>query len=97
MIQNPRLALKTIQGLVVIRHGELVYEKYWANAWARAEPSWKNVTFSAGKSWGATMVGRATTQGKLMVYLVAFQNGFFWKSFFEQQKRTVKHATQRAA
>src|SRR5262245_46532698 len=24
------------QGLVVIRHGELVYEKYWANAWARA-------------------------------------------------------------
>jgi CubicO group peptidase (beta-lactamase class C family) len=55
------------QGLVVIRHGELVYEKYWANAWARAEPSWKNVTFSAGKSWGATMVGRAATQGKLMV------------------------------
>ena len=55
------------QGLVVIRHGELVYEKYWANAWARAVPEWKNVSFSSGKSWGATMVGRAVTQGKLNV------------------------------
>ena len=24
--------------------------------------------------------------GKLMVYLVAFQNGFFWKGFFEQRR-----------
>jgi CubicO group peptidase (beta-lactamase class C family) len=55
------------QGLVVIRHGELVYEKYWANAWARAIPEWQNVSFSAGKSWGATMVGRAVTQTKLNV------------------------------
>ena len=55
------------QGLVVIRHGELVYEQYWANAWARAVPEWKNVTFSAGKSWGSTMVGRAVTTGKLSV------------------------------
>jgi CubicO group peptidase (beta-lactamase class C family) len=55
------------QGLVVIRHGELVYEKYWANAWARAAPEWKNVSFSAGKSWGSTMVGRAVTLGKLKV------------------------------
>jgi CubicO group peptidase (beta-lactamase class C family) len=55
------------QGLVVIRHGELVYEKYWANAWARAVPEWKNVSFSSGKSWGSTMVGRAITQGRLNV------------------------------
>ncbi len=55
------------QGLVVIRHGELVYEKYWANAWARAVPEWKNVSFSAGKSWGSTMVGRAVTLGRLNV------------------------------
>ena len=27
------------------------------------------------------------SQAKLMVYLVAFQNGFFWKSFFEQRRR----------
>ncbi len=55
------------QGLVVIRHGELVYERYWANEWARAVPEWQNVSFSAGKSWGATMVGLAVTQGKLAV------------------------------
>jgi len=55
------------QGFVVIRHSELVYEKYWSNAWARAVPEWQNVSFSAGKSWGATMVGRAVTQGKLSV------------------------------
>jgi CubicO group peptidase (beta-lactamase class C family) len=55
------------QGLVAIRHGELVYEKYWANAWARATPEWQNVSFSSGKSWGSTVVGRAVTQGKLSV------------------------------
>jgi len=55
------------QGIVVIRHGELVYEKYWANAWARATPEWKNVSFSSGKPWGSTMVGRAITMGKLSV------------------------------
>jgi ABC-type glycerol-3-phosphate transport system permease component len=38
-------------------------------------------------------VGGAFTQSKLMVYLVAFQNGFFWKGFFEQQrKRAVEQA-----
>jgi CubicO group peptidase (beta-lactamase class C family) len=30
-------------------------------------PEWKNVSFSAGKSWGGAMVGRAVTQGKLSV------------------------------
>lgn len=55
------------QGLVVIRHGALAYERYWANAWARAVPDWQNVSFSSGKSWGSTMVGRAVTLGKLSV------------------------------
>ena len=32
------------------------------------------------------MSGGAFTRAKLMVYLVAFQNGFFWKSFFEQRR-----------
>jgi hypothetical protein len=31
-------------------------------------------------------IGGAFTRPKLMVYLVAFQNGFFWKSFFEQRR-----------
>jgi len=26
------------------------------------------------------------TQARLMVYLVAFQNGFFWKNFFDEKK-----------
>jgi len=33
----------------------------------------------------------AFTKGKLMVYLVAFQNGFFWKSFFEQRQKAAEH------
>ena len=32
------------------------------------------------------MAGGAFTRAKVMVYLVAFQNGFFWKSFFEQRR-----------
>lgn len=31
-------------------------------------------------------IGGAFTRAKLMVYLVAFQNGFFWKSYFEKRK-----------
>ncbi|NQE61343.1 serine hydrolase [Caulobacter sp. RHG1] len=53
------------QGLVIIRGGRLVYERYWANAWHEARPDWRNVSFSSGKSWGATLVGRAYTQGLL--------------------------------
>lgn len=37
-------------------------------------------------------VGGAFTRPKLMVYLVAFQNGFFWKSFFEQRCAEAKAA-----
>ena len=53
------------QGLVVVRGGEIAFERYWANDWHRAEPTWRNVSFSSGKSWGATMVGRAITEGLL--------------------------------
>ncbi|CAN5223375.1 hypothetical protein BH11PSE2_BH11PSE2_15790 [soil metagenome] len=55
------------QGLVVIRHGVLVYERYWANAWAKATPEWRNVSFSSAKSWHSTMTGLAITQGNLKV------------------------------
>ncbi|RYD94648.1 MAG: class C beta-lactamase-related serine hydrolase, partial [Sphingomonadales bacterium] len=55
------------QGFVVIRHGELVFERYWANDWARAVPEWRNVSFSSGKSWGGAMVGRAITMGRLSI------------------------------
>ncbi|HEY9217690.1 MAG TPA: serine hydrolase [Phenylobacterium sp.] len=53
------------QGLVVVHGGEIAFERYWANAWHRAEPDWRNVSFSSGKSWGATMVGHALTDGLL--------------------------------
>jgi hypothetical protein len=32
-------------------------------------------------------VPEAFSQAKVMVYLVAFQNGFFWKHFFDQRKQ----------
>ena len=35
-------------------------------------------------------MGGAFTRGKLMVYLVAFQNGFFWKNFFEQRRAEAR-------
>lgn len=53
------------QGLVVVRDGLIVFERYWATPYAKATPDWRNVSFSSGKSWGATMVGRAYTQGLL--------------------------------
>ncbi|WP_369062307.1 serine hydrolase domain-containing protein [Caulobacter sp. 73W] len=53
------------QGLVVVRGGRLVFERYWANPWHRDEATWGNVSFSSGKSWGGAMVGRAITQGLL--------------------------------
>lgn len=37
-------------------------------------------------------VGGAFTHAKVMVYLVAFQNGFFWKHFFDQRKRDTAAA-----
>ena len=55
------------QGLVIVHDGHLIFERYWANEYHRAEPTWRNVSFSSGKSWGATMVGRAVTKGHLKV------------------------------
>lgn len=78
------------QGLVVIRHGELVFERYWANEWARAIPEWKNVSFSAGKSWGSTMVGRAVTQGKLRLDDLASKYHPSERSGLKPQT-TIKH------
>lgn len=51
------------QGLVVVRDGFIVHEHYWANDYQEATPTFRNVGFSAGKSWGSAMVGRAVTQG----------------------------------
>ena len=42
-------------------------------------------------------LGGAFTRPKLMVYLVAFQNGFFWKSFFEQRCAEAKSRRARAS
>jgi hypothetical protein len=39
---------------------------------------------------GDAMVGGAFTRAKLMVYFVAFHNGFFWKGFFEQRRMAAK-------
>jgi hypothetical protein len=33
------------------------------------------------------------TKSKLMVYFVAFQNGFFWKSFFDERRQKVMATT----
>ncbi|HEY5619120.1 MAG TPA: hypothetical protein VIK60_14355 [Vicinamibacterales bacterium] len=41
-------------------------------------------------------MGGAFTRAKLMVYLVAFQNGFFWKSFFEQRRGEAQSMTREA-
>jgi|GEM_PF-1481167 len=39
-------------------------------------------------------LGGAFTKAKLMVYLVAFQNGFFWKGFFEQRRKLAAESAQ---
>jgi hypothetical protein len=38
---------------------------------------------------GEVKAASILSQAKLMVYLVAFQNGFFWRSFFEQRRREL--------
>jgi hypothetical protein len=46
---------------------------------------------------GEVGAGGAFTRQKLMVYLVAFQNGFFWKHFFDQHRRSVTGAPKASA
>lgn len=38
--------------------------------------------------------GGAFSRARLMVYLVAFQNGFFWKQLFEQRRQIVTTTVQ---
>lgn len=49
-------------GMVVIRKGVLVYEKYWEGG---ADD--KHIIYSCTKSWGSTLIGIAVTQGLLNV------------------------------
>lgn len=58
-------ALGERQGLVVVRSGRIAFERYWENPYHLAVPGWRNVSFSMGKSWGSTIVGRAITLGHL--------------------------------
>ena len=55
------------QGLVIVKDGVIVYERYWANEYHRATPEFRNVSFSSGKSWGSAMVGAAVQDGLLKV------------------------------
>lgn len=55
------------QGLVIVKDGLIVFERYWANEYHRATPEWRNVSFSSGKSWGSAMVGVAVQEGLLRV------------------------------
>lgn len=55
------------QGIVFVRDGVIVSEQYWASDYHSAEPTFKNPSFSSGKSWGSSMVGVAVTEGLLKV------------------------------
>jgi CubicO group peptidase (beta-lactamase class C family) len=52
----------TRAGLVVVKEGVLVYEKYWQGGAAD-----KRVIYSCTKSWGSTLIGIAVRQGLIMV------------------------------
>ena len=49
-------------GMVVVRKGTLIYEKYWDGG-----PDDKHIIYSCTKSWGSSLVGIAVTQGLLSV------------------------------
>lgn len=55
------------QGIVFVRNGVIVCEKYWANEYYLAIPTQRNASFSSGKSWGSAMVGVAVTEGLIRV------------------------------
>lgn len=55
------------QGIVFVRDGIIVYEKYWGNEYHLPVPTQRNPSFSSGKSWGSSMVGVAVTRGLLKV------------------------------
>jgi CubicO group peptidase (beta-lactamase class C family) len=49
-------------GMVVVRKGTLIYEKYWDGG---ADD--KHIIYSCTKSWGSSLIGIAVTQGLLTV------------------------------
>jgi CubicO group peptidase (beta-lactamase class C family) len=49
-------------GMVVVRKGTLIYEKYWDGG-----PDDKHIIYSCTKSWGSSLIGIAVTQGLLSV------------------------------
>jgi CubicO group peptidase (beta-lactamase class C family) len=51
------------QGLVIVHQGVIIYEDYWSNPYHQATPEWRNVSFSAAKSWASALVGVAITRG----------------------------------
>jgi CubicO group peptidase (beta-lactamase class C family) len=53
----------TRYGMVVIRRGVLVYEKYWMDTKAADE----HIVYSCTKSWGSTLIGIAVAQGLVTV------------------------------
>jgi CubicO group peptidase (beta-lactamase class C family) len=55
------------QGIVFVRDGVIVYEKYWGNEYHLPIPTQRNPSFSSGKSWGSSMVGVAVTRGLIKV------------------------------
>jgi CubicO group peptidase (beta-lactamase class C family) len=55
------------QGIVFVRDGVIVYEKYWGSEYFLPVPTQRNPSFSSGKSWGSSMVGVAVTEGLIKV------------------------------
>jgi CubicO group peptidase (beta-lactamase class C family) len=55
------------QGLVIVRDGVIVFEKYWTTPYYLGTPSQRDVSFSSGKSWGSAMVGVAVREGHLKI------------------------------
>ena len=49
-------------GMVVVRKGTLIYEKYWDGG-----PDDQHIIYSCTKSWGSSLIGIAVTQGLLSV------------------------------
>ncbi len=55
------------QGLVIVRDGVIVYEDYWSNTYHQATPAWRNVSFSAAKSFASALVGIAVQNDLLAI------------------------------
>ncbi|MDZ4376143.1 MAG: serine hydrolase [Phenylobacterium sp.] len=55
------------QGLVIVKDGVIVLERYWSNPYHPADPAHRNVSFSSGKSWGSAMVGVAVQKRLISV------------------------------